>query len=191
MIKIHFDGACEPFNPDGTASHGWIIREGDRILASGGEIIGSGKGMTNNVGEYTGLIKALEALENLGIGNRKIKIFGDSNLVCSMVAKKWGWNKKKTKWIPHEKAPHLKKLLDRALDLLGHYEFEISWIPREENGEADQLSKDPLIAAGIISAGEDIEECPKCKGTLARRKGAFGEFRGCINYPKCKFTKKL
>ena len=33
--------------------------------------------------------------------------------------------------------------------------------------------------------------CPKCKsGILIKRKGKFGEFFGCSNYPRCKFTTK-
>lgn len=33
--------------------------------------------------------------------------------------------------------------------------------------------------------------CPYCKTPLVVRKGKFGEFYGCSNYPKCKFTKKI
>lgn len=32
--------------------------------------------------------------------------------------------------------------------------------------------------------------CPRCKGTLVLRKGKNGDFLGCSNYPKCRFTKK-
>lgn len=32
--------------------------------------------------------------------------------------------------------------------------------------------------------------CPKCGGTLITRNGKYGEFIGCSNYPKCKYTKK-
>lgn len=32
--------------------------------------------------------------------------------------------------------------------------------------------------------------CPRCGGNLVLRKGKFGEFWGCSNYPKCKFIKK-
>jgi ribonuclease HI len=189
-ITIYFDGACEPFNPAGTASFGWVIKDEGKIVAQEGGIIGSGNGMTNNVGEYTGLIKALEALQSLDIKSGKISIFGDSSLVCKMVSKEWGWNNKKTKWIPHEDAPHLKKLLDRALGLLENYEFEINWIPRQENYEADELSKRPLVEAGIIKPETEGEKCPKCNGKLVKRKGPFGEFQGCSNYPKCRFIKR-
>ena len=33
--------------------------------------------------------------------------------------------------------------------------------------------------------------CPKCGGVLVTRKGKFGSFKGCSNYPKCKFTLKV
>jgi len=32
--------------------------------------------------------------------------------------------------------------------------------------------------------------CPKCKGALVERKGKYGAFMGCSNYPKCKYTEK-
>lgn len=32
--------------------------------------------------------------------------------------------------------------------------------------------------------------CPKCGHKLVLRKGAYGPFYGCTNYPKCKYTKK-
>ena len=34
-------------------------------------------------------------------------------------------------------------------------------------------------------------QCPRCDGFLVLRKGKYGDFYGCSNYPKCKFTKKL
>lgn len=36
-----------------------------------------------------------------------------------------------------------------------------------------------------------LETCPKCSGELIRRKGKFGEFFGCGNYPKCRFTRNI
>jgi len=34
-------------------------------------------------------------------------------------------------------------------------------------------------------------ECPFCGCILYIKDGKFGKFVGCINYPKCKFTKNL
>ena len=33
--------------------------------------------------------------------------------------------------------------------------------------------------------------CPKCGGKLVKRQGKYGEFIGCSNYPKCKFTSHI
>lgn len=33
--------------------------------------------------------------------------------------------------------------------------------------------------------------CPKCGGNLVKRRGQYGEFLGCSNYPNCKYTYKL
>lgn len=33
--------------------------------------------------------------------------------------------------------------------------------------------------------------CPRCDGRLVLRKGKYGSFYGCSNYPKCKYTKNI
>jgi hypothetical protein len=33
--------------------------------------------------------------------------------------------------------------------------------------------------------------CPKCGGVLVLKKGKYGSFRGCSNYPKCRFKEKF
>lgn len=38
---------------------------------------------------------------------------------------------------------------------------------------------------------KDNNTCPKCGGKLVVRKGKYGEFVGCSNYPNCKFTKEI
>ena len=39
------------------------------------------------------------------------------------------------------------------------------------------------------SASEDVRICPEChKGNLIRKKGKYGEFIGCTNFPECKYT---
>lgn len=35
------------------------------------------------------------------------------------------------------------------------------------------------------------EECPQCGGLLVLRKGKYGNFMGCSNYPDCNFTKTV
>lgn len=192
MLDLFFDGACEPFNPGGTASCGFVIKKDGKIIVQGSKIVGKGDGMTNNVAEYHGLIEGIKAFSRLNI-DEKIIIHGDSSMVCNMVSKTWGWNNKKTKWIGHkDNVPHLKLLLEEVLNLLEKVNYEIIWIPREENQEADDLSKEPLVLSGIIK-NEDKpkgEMCPDCGGFLKKISGKFGDFYGCSNYPKCHFIKK-
>jgi hypothetical protein len=45
-----------------------------------------------------------------------------------------------------------------------------------------QYKKYNAIANGI---------CPKCGSKLVERKGKYGRFLGCSNYPQCKFTQNL
>ena len=33
------------------------------------------------------------------------------------------------------------------------------------------------------------ENCPECGGELVKRKGKFGEFIACLNFPKCKYSR--
>ena len=33
-----------------------------------------------------------------------------------------------------------------------------------------------------------LPTCPHCKDLMVARKGKHGDFFGCKNYPKCKFT---
>ena len=46
----------------------------------------------------------------------------------------------------------------------------------------------------VIAYKEELDElkrlkkCPYCKTDLVLRKGKYGEFYGCSNYPKCKYT---
>ena len=48
----------------------------------------------------------------------------------------------------------------------------------------------------IKKQGEEYKQsisegiCPRCGGKLVERKGKYGTFTGCSNYPKCRFTKK-
>lgn len=37
----------------------------------------------------------------------------------------------------------------------------------------------------------DSNKCPQCGGDLVKREGKYGEFIGCKNYPKCRYTKRI
>lgn len=50
------------------------------------------------------------------------------------------------------------------------------------NVQTVQQNRDMAIANG---------KCPKCGGSLVERRGRYGTFLGCSNYPRCRFTHNL
>ena len=55
------------------------------------------------------------------------------------------------------------------------------FMERIEKGKKDIKSLKQAIPTG--------EDCPKCRSELLLRKGRYGEFIACSNFPKCKYTK--
>lgn len=50
----------------------------------------------------------------------------------------------------------------------------------------EAIAKDKPI---VFSEEQNI--CPYCKTPLILRKGKYGEFYGCTNFPKCRYTQKV
>jgi len=52
------------------------------------------------------------------------------------------------------------------------------------------IGPDPRNAANDPNIeGKDV--CPECGGLLKQRKGKYGSFYGCTNYPQCRFTRPI
>jgi ribonuclease HI len=138
-IQVYFDGLCQPYNPGGIACYAFIIlakkeheREQQQYSGYGLAVEPFGDNATNNVAEYTGIIKALEWLleKNNYNNNQKIIIRGDSQLVINQIKGKY--KVRAVKIIPlYQK---VKSLLSKFKDI------KIEWIPRDNNKEADKLS---------------------------------------------------
>jgi ribonuclease HI len=129
--EIFFDGACLPFNPNGVATYGFVIKNSGKIVSSGSGIA-SEKG-TNNIAEYTALIKALE--KALELGYTKVKIYGDSLLVVNQI-----------NGIYEVKSSNIYPLYEKACKLLKSLSgWKIQWIRREKNIDADKLSRYAFI----------------------------------------------
>ncbi len=140
-LELWFDGACEPINPGGTASCGWIVyrvegREKERI-ASGSKVVRRGGPLaTNNFAEWSGVGCGLRwMLDNMKdeCYLAKLLVVGDSRLVLNQLSGKWKCKK------PHLKA--LKQRADEIIKQLGFERVDTRWIPRGQNFEADALSK--------------------------------------------------
>ena|SRR3990167_9991362 len=134
MIKIWFDGVCEPTNPNGYGAYGlYIIKEGKEILKES-IFVGKGEGISNNVAEYSGFLRALEFLKDKNWQKEKIIIKGDSKLVIEQMFGSW----KMKQGLYLNFAYKAKNLLNQFSNISGQ------WIPREKNEICDKLAKDVL-----------------------------------------------
>lgn len=126
--RIWVDGACRG-NP-GPASIGALIASPDgTVLKEISERLGVS---TNNIAEYTALVRALEEAKVLGI--RRVEAHGDSQLLVRQMSGQY-----------RVKHPGLKPLHARALALSKAFEhFSFTHVPREENREADRLANEAL-----------------------------------------------
>ncbi|WP_243675002.1 ribonuclease HI [Vulcanisaeta distributa] len=124
MPVAYFDGACEPRNPGGVGTYGFVIygNEDDVVHEDYGIACEPSPKCTNNVAEYTGLIKALEWLVGNGYSGSRVIIRGDSQLVIRQLM-----------GVYSVRAEHLRPLYDRALELLKNFSAKLEWVPRERN----------------------------------------------------------
>jgi ribonuclease HI len=136
FFSVYVDGASRG-NP-GRAGAGAVIKDAD------GKVIKrmkKGLGITtNNMAEYRALIMGLEEAKRLGLD--RVKVFADSELVVKQIKGEY-----------RVKNETLRPLYSEALDLADGFEgFNISYITRDKNAEADRL------ANMAIDRGEELPD---------------------------------
>jgi ribonuclease HI len=139
FYTLHFDGSCGPKNPGGTAAYGYTLAAAAAEVDRGHGVIGSGPEMSNNVGEYAGLVYGLQAFADCAPLSKRQQIWlqvrGDSQLVINQMSGKW--KARAGLYYPwYESAAHICKKLRK----LGT-KITFDWVPRELNQECDDLSK--------------------------------------------------
>ena len=82
-----------------------------------------------------------------------------------------------TRIITPEQAQYYARLLDDAI------------IENSETTSAHVRYVREVAAQKKKEIGEGY--CPRCNGRLVLRKGKYGDFYGCSNYPDCKYTKNV
>lgn len=156
-LKISFDGSCEPKNPGGVASIGWLIKNAicDTVLITGFQIVADGgKFATNNFAEYCALGMPLRWLLDQGWKQGTVHVTGDSKLVVEQVSENWQCN-----------APHLIALRERVFQVLEELDlksFNIEWVPRNLNEEADSLGR-KAYEAYCLANKRPVRYMPKRK----------------------------
>lgn len=135
-MQLYFDGLCEPINPGGVATFGFVAYERRKKVQEGFGLVGAGMlgdNVSNNVAEYTGIIRGMESLLAAGYCGRVV-VKGDSQLAIRQLLGLYS-----------VRAPRLMPLHNRVLDLArGFKSVKYEWIPRELNEVADALSRRAL-----------------------------------------------
>jgi probable phosphoglycerate mutase len=121
-----------------------VILDADLVMwESAAQVIMEPGGVTsNNVAEYSGFIAVATKLRELYPGRRCI-IRGDSKLVVEQVHGRWQVHA--GHYVPYY---HQAVLAWRELKKVSP-KTRLVWIPREQNGLADKLSKQILLDAGV------------------------------------------
>jgi ribonuclease HI len=133
-IYFNFDGLCEPINPGGIATFGVVIRRGRvHLLEDSGLAFAEpwSDQASNNVAEYSALIRGLRWLKDHDMVESPIVVRGDSSLVINQL-----------KGIFKVKAVRLLELYQEARKLFHEFpNIKIEWVDRNQNKEADLLSR--------------------------------------------------
>ncbi len=127
-VIAHTDGASRG-NP-GPAAAGFILINPDGTqLQAKAFFLGRN---TNNVAEYTGIVKALEAA--IEVGAKRLTVFSDSELLVKQINGEY-----------KVKSEQIRPLFQQAVELLGRFEnWKVQYVSREKNKEADKLVNQAL-----------------------------------------------
>ena len=113
---------------------------------------------TNNVAEYTGIIKALEAAKQ--IGAERLTVFSDSELLVKQLNGEY-----------KVKSELIRPLFRQAVDMLGEFEsWKVQHIVREKNRETDKLVNQALnLERDVTDFQLPIDDCRfTAKPTVAK-----------------------
>lgn len=155
LATIHIDGASRG-NPGDAAYAVVISRPGQPDVEEAG-VLGQ---ETNNVAEYTALVKALEKAKHLGL--TRLRILSDSELLVRQVNGEYRVKNDDLRW-----------LFDEAKGLMkGFASVTVSHVRREQNKRADELCNIALDAAKPKPPA-----APKPAGKAKKPAGTVGDER--------------
>jgi ribonuclease HI len=129
VAVIHIDGASRG-NP-GDAAYAVVINVPGREPVEEFGVLGK---ETNNVAEYTALIRALERAKVLGL--KRVHVHSDSELLVKQIGGEYRVKNEDLKW-----------LFDEAKGLMKEFQsVRLTHVPREQNKRADELCNQALDA---------------------------------------------
>ena len=148
-LIIYADGGSRG-NP-GIAGSGTVVyaADGETVLREIVYVVG--KKASNNVAEYHGLLRGLEAAVELGADD--VDFYMDSRLVVEQMNGRWK--------IKHPDMKQLGVQAEKLMQQLGT--VNLSWVRRNDNKVADALSNEAMDAAaaghapGVVDRGDDSD----------------------------------
>lgn len=124
-------GELSRVNRAGFMSYGWLVFQGNTLIARGHGVVARGTGATSTVAEYLALIEGLEALLDLGIQAEGIKVCGDAKCVIEQMRGEAA-----------VKAGTMIPMHRRAMRLAQRFaKLRWIWTPRRQNKGADSLTR--------------------------------------------------
>lgn len=149
-VIVYADGGSRG-NP-GVAGSGAVVYAADGRTVLRDIVYVVGKKATNNVAEYHGMLRGLEAARDLGA--RTVEVYMDSKLVVEQMSGRWK--------IKH---PDMQKLALEARRVMDSFDsVTFTWVPRAKNAVADALSNQAMDAAaagaepGIVGGTETADD---------------------------------
>jgi len=138
-IIIYTDGGSRA-NPGPAAAAFILLDENKNQLQARAFFLGN---QTNNVAEYTAIVKALEAAKQAGA--KEVAVFSDSELLVKQI-----------NGLYKVKNPNLRPLFRQTIGLLDNFEaFSFKHIPRSKNQQADRLVNQALNLERDIDSPAD------------------------------------
>ena len=134
MIEIHTDGLSLPENP-GIGTYGYTVTRNGRVLRTGHGF--DGEPVSNNHAEYAGVIAALESVAEFP--DEEIVVKSDSKMLVNQMSGDWKVSKKAFR--SRDSSSYVEKYLEAKQLALKFSRLRFVWIPREENPDADALSR--------------------------------------------------
>jgi ribonuclease HI len=168
--KIHTDGGARG-NP-GPAAYAYVIEGPGEVVVESAGRLGTA---TNNIAEYTALVRALEHARKLGA--RRLHVYSDSELLVKQMN---GLYK-----VKHE---GLRPLYEKAQKLCQHFEaVTIRHVFREANKHADRLYNEVLDGrrddGETVSIAEAAADAMRERVVACLRRHATAWARGDASRP--------
>ncbi len=139
MYTLRFDGLFRSAHGDdstqaGFMCYGWLVFHNKTVIAHGHGGFAHACHASSNAAEYLAMLEGLEAMLDMGIQKERVRVVGDARSVIQQM-----------QGMAAVRSAGIIGLHQRALRLSAQFKrIKWLWIPRNENKDADQLTRRAL-----------------------------------------------